>query len=77
MLPNIADVRDIGSLELGLALGVSGVVGGSCFEVGRTHWSGLGTVFRYRGPQGGKHRVQPPAVRTKGARQVVKTMSAS
>ena len=27
--------------------------------------------------QGAKHRVHPPAVRTKGARQVVKTMSTS
>ena len=54
MLPNIADVRDIGSLELGLALGVSGVVGGGvprgganplvrvryCFSVpGTPNWS--------------------------------------
>jgi len=40
--------------ELGLALGVSGVVGGGIGEVGQTHWSGLGTVFRYRGPQTGR-----------------------
>ena len=54
MLPNVADMRDVGSLELGLALGVSGVVGGGFPEVGQTHWSGLGTVFRYRGPQTGR-----------------------
>ena len=27
-MPNVADVRDVGVFELGLALGVSGVVGG-------------------------------------------------
>ena len=54
--PNIADVRDIGSLELGLALGVSGVVGKPCFEVGGTHWSGLGAVFWYRGGLSGRMR---------------------
>ena len=53
-LPNVADVRDVGVFELGLALGVSGVVGGGFPEVGQTHWSGLGTVFRYRGPQTGR-----------------------
>ena len=46
-MPNIADVRDVGVFELGLALGVSGVVGGGIGEVDGTHWSGLGTVFRY------------------------------
>ena len=44
----------VGVFELGLALGVSGVVGGGFPEVGQTHWSGLGTVFRYRGPQTGR-----------------------
>ena len=47
-------MRDVGVFELGLALGVSGVVGGGFPEVGQTHWSGLGTVFRYRGPQTGR-----------------------
>ena len=39
-MPNVADVRDVGVFELGLALGVSGVVGGGFPEVGPTHWSG-------------------------------------
>ena len=53
-MPNIADVRDVGVFELGLALGVSGVVGGGvprggahplvrvryCFSVpGTPNWS--------------------------------------
>ena len=36
-MPNIADVRDVGVFELGLALGVSGVVGGGIGEVGGAH----------------------------------------
>ena len=58
MLPNVADMRDVGVFELGLALGVSGVVGGRFPEVGPTHWSGLGTVFRYRGPLSGRFHVK-------------------
>ena len=53
-MPNVADVRDVGVFELGLALGVSGVVGGGvprgganplvrvryCFSVpGTVEWS--------------------------------------
>ena len=33
---------------------VGGCVGGGFPEVGQTHWSGLGTVLRYRGPQTGR-----------------------
>ena len=33
-MPNVADMRDIGVFELGLALGVSGVVGGWGLPIG-------------------------------------------